>query len=378
MTIAIDFVGTNTSSGTKTYILNFCERLEKLTLEENIIIFLTDNYLSQINFGITKNKKIQYITKPNFYSNIIFRLIWMQIILPLKLKIKGINKLFSPMNICPLIAYILNIHVILGVHSNLPWLYFDLMPGNIFRRLLIKKISELSIKLSSKIIVCSSNAKFEISKLLSIDQNKINVVYLGIDNFYLENQNKKELFLNNFNYKNYIFSVSSIVRYHNIINMLKGFKNSISFKKSNFKFVISTQVLDQSYFIEIKNFINDNSMQEKVFIFENLDKKYLKNLYKYSSIYIFSSYTEVFGLTTLEAMSQGTKALISNTSSLPEINGKNAEYFDPDDIQEISNKIDKILLTSSTVNKNKKLYLEHLKKFSWEKSVIETLKIILN
>ena len=64
--IAIDFVGTNTSSGTKTYILNFCERLEKLTLEENIIIFLTDNYLNQINFDTTKNKKIQYITKPNF------------------------------------------------------------------------------------------------------------------------------------------------------------------------------------------------------------------------------------------------------------------------------------------------------------------------
>ena len=77
-------------------------------------------------------------------------------------------------------------------------------------------------------------------------------------------------------------------------------------------------------------------------------------------------------------MSQGCPVLVSKSSALQEINNSAAEYFDPDNVKEISNKIDKILLTSSIVNKNEKLYLEHLKKFSWEKSVIDTLKIISN
>ena len=55
MTIAIDFVATDTNSGTKTYILNFCEEINKLPHEYNIIIYLTKNYYNQIS--ISKKKK---------------------------------------------------------------------------------------------------------------------------------------------------------------------------------------------------------------------------------------------------------------------------------------------------------------------------------
>ena len=54
----------------------------------------------------------------------------MQFILPVDLKLKGIEKLFSPMIICPILSKYFKIKVILGLHSNLPWLYFNLMPGN--------------------------------------------------------------------------------------------------------------------------------------------------------------------------------------------------------------------------------------------------------
>ena len=35
MTIAIDFVGTNIGSGTKTYNINFCNELESFELKED-------------------------------------------------------------------------------------------------------------------------------------------------------------------------------------------------------------------------------------------------------------------------------------------------------------------------------------------------------
>ena len=83
MTIAIDAVGTNLGCGTKTYNINLCNELNSLSLNSNIIIFICRSYLNQIQK--IKNKKIKYIIKPNFLSISIFRLLWMQLILPFKL-----------------------------------------------------------------------------------------------------------------------------------------------------------------------------------------------------------------------------------------------------------------------------------------------------
>ena len=75
-----------------------------------------------------------------------------------------------------------------------------------------------------------------------------------------------------------------------------------------------------------------------------IENKYLVNLYKYAKFYVFSSDCEVFGLTSLEAMSQGMSIfLISNKSALVEINSDAVEYFNPDMEDEIKLKMLKIL-----------------------------------
>ena len=79
------------------------------------------------------------------------------------------------------------------------------------------------------------------------------------------------------------------------------------------------------------------------FFLNNLENDYLKLLYKKAKFYIFSSYCEVFGLTSLEAMSQGCPVIISNKSAIPEINGNAAIYFDPDNPNDIKSSMIRIL-----------------------------------
>ena len=55
MTIAIDFVGTNLGSGTKTYNINFCNQLNKVELTENIKIFICKSYLNHIALEINES-----------------------------------------------------------------------------------------------------------------------------------------------------------------------------------------------------------------------------------------------------------------------------------------------------------------------------------
>jgi glycosyltransferase involved in cell wall biosynthesis len=378
MTIAIDFVGTNLGSGTKTYNINFCNQLSKVELTENIKIFICKSYLNHITIEINQNNRIEYIVKSNLLSITLLRLLWMQFILPFELKLQGVKKIYSPMNFSPILAKFLNIKIVLCLHSNLPWVYFNLMPGNRLRNFFTKKLMELSIYTSDHLLVDSYFAKEEISKILNLYKKKIEVIYLNINNKFLS-ENFKKKSIKNFNYEDkYILSVMSCVRYHNIINLLKAFKLLIKEINYNIKLVLVLQILDKKYFLEVKKHIEDNFAEDKIFIYSNLDSDELPSLYKFSQLYVFTSYCEVFGLTSLEAMSQGIPVVISNRSALPEINGNAALYFDPDDVDEIKNSLNKVMLDKNLRAELIQNGKEQLNKFNSEKNIKKTIDIIQN
>lgn len=376
MTIAIDFIGTNLGSGTKTYNINFCKELEKTESESDFLIFVTKNYFKEIS-SFKKNSKIRYKVKSNILSNIFFRLIWMQLLLPFELKFSGITKLYSPMNFSPIFSKWFKISVVLALHSNLPWVYFNLMPGNIIRNYFTKKIMELSIYDCETLIVDSVFAKNEISNILKINANKIKVIYLGISNKYLS-ENFSDNYLENFEYNTrYILSVLSCVKYHNIINLLKAFKILLDENDLKIKLVLVSQVLDKNYYREIKSYIEKNFQNNQIIIINNLNGNYLLNLYKNAELYIFSSYCEGFGLTSLEAMSQKCPVLISENSALPEINSNACEYFNPDDETDIKNKIFNILENETYKIELKNKGSTHVKKFTWKNNLKNTISELL-
>jgi len=373
----IDFIGTNVGSGSKTYNINFCNELNSLQLKNKIKIFICKNYYSQINKEIKKNKNIKFILKPNFLSISFIRILWIQFILPFELKYFGIKKLYSPLNFCPILAQFFSIKVVLCCHSNLPWVYFNLMPGNLIRNFFVKKLMEYSIFSCNVLIVNSFYAKREIIKILKLKKKKIKVVYLGIGKRNVRLDNNSFLLIKNFRYKDrYILSIISCVRYHNIINILKAYKNLIDEIKFSISLVLVMQILDKKYFNDVKNYIRNNFQDNKIIILNNLKREQLANLYKNAKTYVFSSYCEVFGLTTLEAMLHKVPVVVSNRSALPEINSNAALYFDPDQITQIKNKLKKILLSKILRQNLVRKGSRNLKRFSLNESVKKTIKII--
>ena len=147
----------------------------------------------------------------------------MQFFLPFELRKLKVKHLYSPMNFGPIFLKFFKIKFTLALHSNLPWVYFSKMPGNAIRNYLTRFLMEMSINSCDNLIVDSNFAKKEIVKILRINDEKIHVIYLGIDKNYF-NFEENLHHIKNFEYKNYIISVSSCVKYHNIINLLKAFK----------------------------------------------------------------------------------------------------------------------------------------------------------
>ena len=174
-------------------------------------------------------------------------------------------------------------------------------------------------------------------------------------------------------------SVISCVRYHNILNLLKSYKDFINETNHKMKFVLVLTVLDKKYFYILKNFVKTNFQDEQIIFLPNLENKYLPNLYRNSSLYLFTSYSETFGLTSLEAMNFNIPLLLSGTSSINEINGDIPEYFDPDNIIEIKEKIIKIIdLGSKNYQSDFDFHKKknHLKKYMWKNTFDKTYEIL--
>lgn len=92
----------------------------------------------------------------------------------------------------------------------------------------------------------------------------------------------------------------------------------------------------------------------------------LKWYYEHARAYVFPSLSEGFGLPGLEAMAHGCPVVSSNATCLPEVHGDAAHYFDPEDVQDMAQKIEEVI-TNEDLRKKliKKGYL-NVKRFSWE------------
>jgi glycosyltransferase involved in cell wall biosynthesis len=157
---------------------------------------------------------------------------------------------------------------------------------------------------------------------------------------------------------------------------LKGYKKLIADVNSSISLALVMQILDQNYFKEVNSYIQKNFQKNKIIILSNLKKEQLVNLYRNAEVYIFSSYCEVFGLTTLEAMSYKVPVVVSNRSALPEINKNSALYFDPDNVNQIKNVLKKTLLNKNVRNELIKNGTKNLKRFTLNNNIKNTYRII--
>ena len=122
-------------------------------------------------------------------------------------------------------------------------------------------------------------------------------------------------------------------------------------------------ILDYKYFKEIILFLKKKNLINDVKIILNVDAKYLFNLYKNACAYIFTSYSEVFGYTSLESMQMNCPVAMSNLISAKEINGSAALYFKPNNINQICQKMYLLINNKKIRNELKKKGKQNIKNF---------------
>ncbi|MEP7236265.1 MAG: glycosyltransferase family 1 protein [Ferruginibacter sp.] len=231
---------------------------------------------------------------------------------------------------------------------------------------------------AAAVIAVSNYTRQDLVRNYHVDittQQKIKVIYEGWEHLQNNEADAETEILPAYN--NYLFYVGTTRLHKNMKNLLAAFQIASTQLPEDIKLVISG---NETYLDEAdKNIIATiNKKTERIIFTGFVSKVVLEHLFKNAKAFIFPSLSEGFGIPVLESFYFDKPLLCSNTTSLPEIAGDAALYFDPEKPEHIA---EVILYFFNNPGKEKELVAkgaERLKIFSWKKAALETIALYKN
>lgn len=225
----------------------------------------------------------------------------------------------------------------------------------------------------SKLMVVSEFAKQEVSKYFNYSLDNIFVIHNGIDDdfkYFSEDKDKIKKYLNNkYNIptSKYILSVGRLDPHKNILNLLEAY-SKVWKNHQDTKLVIVGGKHIPDYDKQVFDLISKLDLEDKVLISDYIEQADLPKVYQSAELLVNASLHEGFGLPLLEAMATSVPIVCSQSTSLPEVAQDAALTFDPNNIDDIADKIDLVLRDNDLRQKLIKRGKERIKDFSWAKA----------
>ncbi len=232
---------------------------------------------------------------------------------------------------------------------------------NRYRRQLQKNIDR-----ADYITTISNFTKSEIEKNLNTRQKEIQVIYNGVPSG-SDIEKIKPSFADE---KKFFFSIGIFSKKKNfevLLPLMKHFETHQLIIAGN---------NETAYGKEIENEIKRLSLEDRIILPGKISDSNKQWLYANCEALLFPSLAEGFGLPAIEAMYEGKPIFLSQATSLPEIGGTMAFYFENFDPQSMA---DSIRSKMEKVYQNQEKFAGESKAFArqynWENCIDEYLKL---
>ncbi|MFA7702869.1 MAG: glycosyltransferase family 1 protein, partial [Patescibacteria group bacterium] len=243
----------------------------------------------------------------------------------------------------------------------------------------------LALKRAQKIITVSEFTKNDIIEQFHIHQEKIIVTYEGVANLAKGNDTlfvkkmDEDSALSRYQIKdNFLLYIGNAYPHKNLEGLVQVF--SRVFKKHPELRLVLVGKSDyfyervKAYAASLKLYQKDENTSPIIFPGYVSDAE-LEILFKKALFYIFPSLYEGFGLPPLEAMAKGCPVLSSNKSSMPEILGEAAFYFNPESKDQMESAIEKMITDENLRADLIKKGFNQSKKYNWWECAYATYKV---
>lgn len=226
---------------------------------------------------------------------------------------------------------------------------------------------------SRKIIAVSNATKQAILEHFHINPEKIKVIYEGFSQSYamMDKQEAYAQISDKFGItKPFILYVGVWRRYKNLPMLAQAF-NRLREKGLDLQLVLAGK--SDPFYPEIKQQVLGIKHKEDVIVPGRVSDEELKFLYNAAILFVLPSLIEGFGLPPLEAAACGTPSACSDIPSLREVMGQGAEYFDPNNADNMADVLFNLLTDPNRLEELANLALTRSQHFSWKKAAQETI-----
>jgi glycosyltransferase involved in cell wall biosynthesis len=241
----------------------------------------------------------------------------------------------------------------------------------------LKYWSAYSMYISKRIIAISNATKKDIVRHYKFTSEKIDVTLLGYNdktyNIKLNNSNVRRV-KNKYSIgDDYILFLGTLKPSKNIEGLIRAWAK-IEKDFVNTKLVIAGK--KGWLFDSIYKLVGELGIDKRLIFTDFIKVEDKPYLIAGAKLFAIPSFWEGFGIDVLSAMACGVPVLSSKKGSLAEVGGEAAIYIDPYNIDDMAKSMKKVLsMSEKDYNKIVKKGLSQVKKFSWENTALETLKI---
>lgn len=227
---------------------------------------------------------------------------------------------------------------------------------------------------SDEIIAISENTKNDVLNLYGVKEDKIKVIYQGINEQFFKDINQDDInkVKNKYNLPdNYIFYLGNLEPRKNIESLILAFDQLEN--KSIHLVIAGSQAWKYK---KIYKLWQNSKSKNRINFLGYVDSEDKPALYTMAKIFVYPSIYEGFGLPPLEAMACKTPVITSFTSSLVESVGEAGLLIDPNNFNELAQAINKLIDDEKLQQSLSVTGYEYSKKFRWNNTAQEILNII--
>lgn len=206
-------------------------------------------------------------------------------------------------------------------------------------RYIYEKRYRYSCETADRIVAVSRQTADDIVEFFHISPDKIDVVYQGCNPMFNTEVPLIEKEILRMKYmlpKSFILYVGTIEERKNLLTLIKA----MHYGKIDIPLVVIGK--PTPYLNKIIEFIERHSLINIIFcdIVQNQD---LPGLYQLADLFVYPSIFEGFGIPILEALYSRVPVITSRSSSMTEVGGDHTMYIDPNNVEEMSAAIKKVL-----------------------------------
>ena len=299
--------------------------------------------------------------------------LWEQFSLPRAVKQLNLDMLHCTSNTAPILCkvpLILTLHDIIfleprdksnkSLYQNMGWCY---------RRFVVPKI----LKKCKRIITVSEFELNNIISKLNIPEEKMVMIYNGYNEWFKPVEDTELVYQQYIEEPGYFFFLGNTDPKKNTERTLIAYSKYL--EKSDVKRKLLMADLDRNFLDDIVERNHIENIRDQIIIPGYIKNADLPFIYNNAFAFLYTSLRESFGIPLLEAMACGTPVITSNTSSMPEIGGSEVLMVNPQNTNEITEKMLLLEKDQTLYQKQKEIGIRRAQQFSWKFTAEQLLMV---